>query len=347
MRDDSSEKKNSDKSEVSFRFWKFFVVLLCIGGGIFGTLEYRYQKLVTLPNSGDEQLTLFEIETGSMAKNIATELEEQNFILSAWAFERYAKRKRIAENFQAGRFYLAQDLTISEVSTKLLNAKKREEFFTIPEGLTLEEIDARILKKGYADENTFLNCVREICDFSQFEFLPEDRTTWEGYFFPETYAVFPENFSAELLAKKMLQEFEKRAEKLGILEKDNLNEIVIMASMIEKESRRDEERPIISGILWKRLENGWILGVDATVRYFTGKKTEPLTMEDLETDNPYNTRLHSGLPPTAIGNPGEASLQAAMNPEKTEYFYYLHGKDGEVHYAVTNEEHNRNKGRYL
>ena len=103
---------------------------------------------------------------------------------------------------------------------------------------------------------------------------------------PETYAVLPENFSSEQLGKKMLNEFEKRAKNLGLFDRENSHEIVIMASLIEEESRNDTERPIVSGILWKRYDEGWVLGVDATVRYFTGKKTEDLTYEDLQEDNP-------------------------------------------------------------
>ena len=229
----------------------------------------------------------------------------------------------------------------------LLNAKKREEFFTIPEGLTIKEIDARIADFEYAELGEFLRCVQETCDFSDYTFLPENRANWEGYFFPETFAINPENFSVELLGRKMLNEFEKRADAIGILDNENLADIVNMASMIEKETRADEERPIVSGILWKRLDEGWVLGVDATVRYFTGNASDALTYDELNTENPYNTRMNSGLPPTAICNPGESSLSASANPEESVYYYYLHGEDGQIHYAETNDGHNVNKRNYL
>ncbi len=342
----TSDKGSGGKRTSSFlALGLVFSVVLVLGWVLVS--EYRYRTILSTSNPGDPALQLFEIEKGSSVETIGTNLEEKGFILSSGAFEKYAKRSRIAEKFQAGRFYLPGDLTIPEMAEKLLNAKEREEFLTIPEGLTLEEIDERIAEKGYALKGDFLKCVRETCDFSEYSFLPRDRASYEGYFFPETYAVFVENFSPDFFAKKMLDEFKKRAEKLGILDDDNLNEIVIMASMIEKESRADEERPVISGILWKRLREGWVLGVDATVRYFTGKKSEELTYEELNTDNPYNTRVRTGLPPTAISNPGEKSLEAAANPVETDYYFYLHGSDGLVHYAETNEEHNRNKEEYL
>ncbi len=322
-------------------------ILAAIAIGIFAVQEYHFRQLLAAPHDGPTEQKLFEIPTGSTLKQISAELLTEGFIDSRWAFEKYVKRKDAAEDFLAGRFYLAQNLTIPDVAARLLDDARREQFFTIPEGLSLAEIDARIAEKGYAAPGTFLKCIEETCSFSEFTFLPADRAAWEGYFFPETYAVHPGNFSAEELAGKMLAEFEKRAEKLGILEKDNLNEIVIMASMVEKESRDDEERPIVAGILWKRLHEGWMLGVDATVRYFTAKHTETLTESDLDADNPYNTRKHIGLPPTAITNPGESSLRAAANPKDSPYYYYLHGKDGVTHFAVTNEEHNANKAKYL
>ncbi len=326
---------------------KIFIVCLCVALVLFGGMWYQFQNIVKTPNSGTEEAELLNIEKGSTVRDIAHALHRQDFIPSQWAFLWHAKREGIEEKFQAGRFYLPKNLTIPEVANKLLNGKGREEFFTIPEGLTLQEIDERIAKKGYAEKGSLLECIQEVCDFSEFLFLPKERTAWEGYFFPETYAVQPVNFSAELLAKKMLSEFEKRARKLKIFDAENLEEIIIMASLIEEESRKDEERPIISGILWKRLEEGIPLGVDATVRYFTGKKTEPLTIQDLEADNPYNTRKNLDLPPTAIAGPGEASLDAAANPEESENYYYLHDEDGQIHYARTNAEHNKNKRKYL
>jgi UPF0755 protein len=120
-----------------------------------------------------------------------------------------------------------------------------------------------------------------------------------------------------------------------------------MASIIEKESRNNTERPIVAGILWKRFDNNWMLGADATTRYTTGKKTEPLTTDDLSDPNKWNTRAVRGLPPGAICNPGLSSIEAAANPQESDYWYYLHGNDGQIRYAETLEEHNKNKSDYL
>ncbi len=121
-----------------------------------------------------------------------------------------------------------------------------------------------------------------------------------------------------------------------------------MASLIEKEAAGDSERGTISGILWKRLDEGIVLGVDAAVRYAVQKEPrEPLTRADLESDSPYNIRVRAGLTPGPIANPGLASIEAALKPQASPYYYYLHGTDGQIRYATTNEEHNVNKAKYL
>ncbi|HRH94062.1 MAG TPA: endolytic transglycosylase MltG, partial [Candidatus Peribacteria bacterium] len=126
-----------------------------------------------------------------------------------------------------------------------------------------------------------------------------------------------------------------------------LHQAVTMASLVEEESRHEDERPVVAGILWKREEAGTILGVDATVRYIVGKPSAALTVTDLDTASPYNTRKVAGLPPGPIANPGVSAIVAALQPQASEYWYYLHGTDGMIHYARTNDEHNANKARYL
>ncbi len=120
-----------------------------------------------------------------------------------------------------------------------------------------------------------------------------------------------------------------------------------MASLVEEETRTDDERAIVAGILWKRFDAGTGLGVDATVRYALDKPSSALTVSDLDTNSDYNTRKFRGLPPGAIASPSLESIKAALHPEASEYWYYLHGTDGQIRYAKTNEEHNENKYKYL
>ena len=147
----------------------------------------------------------------------------------------------------------------------------------------------------------------------------------------------------------MNNNFNKKVEKLNLtlLSDNELNKIVTMASLIEKEAGNNEEMPFISGILSNRLKKNMPLQVDASFIYLLGKKSSDLTKDDLKIDSPYNTYVNKGLPPGPINNPGMNAILASLNPAKTPYYFYLHDKDGIIHYAKTFEEHKINKRKYL
>ena len=132
-----------------------------------------------------------------------------------------------------------------------------------------------------------------------------------------------------------------------MLSDHSFSDIVIVASILEKEVKTSESRAIVSGILWKRLALGMPLQVDATLGYITGKTSAELTIDNLNADSPYNTYRNKGLPPTPISNPGLLALDAALHPKSSPYLYYLSDNNGVIHYAVTFEEHKANKARYL
>jgi len=207
---------------------------------------------------------------------------------------------------------------------------------TIPEGTNSYEI-SDILSKSFPsfDKNTFLN-------FVQSENL-------EGYLFPDTYFIMPNMTEKEMIKmmtdnfKRKIVEVESLIMKFGKSESD----VIKMASIIEEEGRITETREIIAGILWKRLLVSMPLQVDSSFKYINGKTTETLTADDLKIDSPYNSYTNRGLPPTAISNPGLEAIKATINPIKTPYFYFLSDKDGNMHYAVTFDEHIANKLKYL
>ncbi|MEI7513041.1 MAG: endolytic transglycosylase MltG, partial [bacterium] len=127
----------------------------------------------------------------------------------------------------------------------------------------------------------------------------------------------------------------------------NFNEIITMASIIEGEAMKDEDRKIIADILWRRIDIGMMLQVDTTFMYINGKASSEITKADLKINSPYNTYTHKGLPPTPISNPGIEAINSAMFPTANKYLYYLSDKDGVMHYAVTFAEHKKNKEKYL
>jgi UPF0755 protein len=181
------------------------------------------------------------------------------------------------------------------------------------------------------------------------KFFLEHARSQEGFLFPDTY-LFPENVTAQGVETLMIANFNKRIEPWsGVIElsKHTMREIVIMASILEKEATTEEDKAIVSGILWKRISIGMPLQVDATFMYLLGKASSELTTTDLAMKSTYNTYTNRGLPGGSIGNPGIAAIRAAIQPTASQYLYYLSDNNGVMHYAKTFQEHIANKSKYL
>jgi UPF0755 protein len=168
----------------------------------------------------------------------------------------------------------------------------------------------------------------------------------EGYLFPETYN-FPPFANIEDIFKKIDQEFIDRIKKYNLTTFSELNKVLTIASILEKEVQKPEDMKIVSGIIYNRLEKGMPLQMDSTLGYFTGKASLELTTKDLQIDSPYNTYKVKGLPSGPIGNPGDVAIDAAINPDKNDYIFFLSDKDGVNHYAKTYAEHLKNRKLYL
>jgi UPF0755 protein len=205
---------------------------------------------------------------------------------------------------------------------------------TIPEGSSNVEI-AKIITQVIPGWNTD-------------EFIAKTKNK-EGYLFPETYIVF-KSISVDAMIALLDAEYQK---KIAGLKNDiavsgkTEREIIIMASLLEKEAKNEKEAKVIAGILWTRIRAGLPLQVDAPFLYVLGKTSEQLKMSDLQKDGPYNTYTRKGLPVGPIGNPGVAMIRAAIYPQASPYLYYLHGNDGIIRYAKTYEEHLANKKNFL
>jgi len=327
-----------------------FVALIVVVGTVW------YQWSLRPVDSRSEDRHAVKIESGMSVKQIAQLLGEKGVIRSPRVFTLYAKLHGKESSLQAGKFVLRPSMSVKELIAVLQDGKAEEMLVTIPEGFTIQQIDARLTELGIIEEGEIVRCANE-CDFSSFEFLPdidglaERGGQLEGYLFPDTYYIDVEEFVTKFFLERLLTTFRRRVvETLAadlVEDEHTLHEVITMASLIEEEARADEERPVIAGILWKRYDAGLGLGVDATVRYILDKPTGAITTGDLNTNSPYNTRKFKGLPPGPIASPGEASVIAVLRPEESSYWYYLHGADGEIHYAETNEEHNINKYKYI
>ncbi len=326
-----------------------FVVFVCV------LLWWWYRSSLGAVDPSSEVRIPLTVPSGAHLGTIATDLEEKDVIHSSLVFTIHARLARKDRLVRAGMYVLQPSMSVDEILTVLTGGAQGEVSVTIPEGFTVADIDTLMAKKGFTATGAIIECAAQ-CDFSAFSFLPDVSGggrggSIEGYLYPDTYFIGGEGSDPHAFLSRLLTTFEKKVVQ-GLSGEiaasgTSLEEIVIMASLIEKEAANDQERPMIAGILWKRLDIGMILGVDAAVRYAVGKTTEPLTSADLQSDSPYNIRTRKGLPPGPIANPGLASIRAALKPEASPYFYYLHGTDGQIRYAVTNDEHNSNKAKYL
>lgn len=319
----------------------FILVFLVIAG----TFVFWWNQNTT-PVSSDEGVQEFLITRGTSASQIGNKLKENGLIKSALAFKFYVQFTSQQGKIQAGEFRLSPSYSLFE-TVRVLTSGPTEIWVTIPEGFRREQIAARFantLERDEAFVDAFLLATADL----------------EGMLFPDTY-LFPKDATAETVARVLNQTFNTRVTDTMLADAIDsgysLNQIITMASIIEREAITDSERPIVAGILYNRLRIGIALQADATVQYVAANARcddnadcdwwQPPTGAELSINSPYNTYRFAGLPPGPIANPGIASINAAIYPEGTEYFYYIHDKDGNIHYGRTLEEHNANVNRYL
>lgn len=320
---------------------------------VFFAAWWWYRASLGALDHGSQARVSFAVPAGASLGSVASGLEEKGVIRSSFAFVVHARLAGKDRLVRAGTYVLKPSMSVDAILAVLTGGADGEVSVTIPEGFTVADIDRLMAAKGFTATGAILECSKT-CAFADFPFLPPRGGPGgraEGYLYPDTYFVGVEGSDPEAFLGRLLTTF--RSKVVDGLAADitatgkSLHEIVTMASLVEKEAAGDGERAPIAGILWKRLDVGMILGVDAAVRYAVGKRTEPLTSADLDVDSPYNIRAKQGLTPGPIANPGIESIRAAIAPESTPYFYYLHGNDGVIRYARTNDEHNANKAKYL
>jgi UPF0755 protein len=308
----------------------------------------------------DNELIEFSIEKGQGAREIAANLKDRGIISSDLFFNYYVWKDKSAGSMQAGKYELSPSMTISEITRKFKEGDVKVDpgiKITVPEGYRTSQIEKLLIASGLTVNPSELQeavgisaaLAHEIFGLGFLLDLPP-RATIDGFLFPDTY-FFKQDLQLNSIVENMLINFnEKVPDSTRIKIKargKNLYEVVIMASLLEKEVRTLEDMKLVSGVLWKRMEIGMPLQVDATLAYITDKKTGEITNEDKLIDSPYNTYKYRGLPPTPIANPGLNAINAAIEPEVSNYLYYLSAPSGETIFSETLEEHNENKAKYL
>jgi len=311
-------------------------------------------------DSSDTQLVDFTIESGQGAKDISVNLERAGIVANDLFFNYYVWRDKSSNHLKAGDYEFSPSMTIPQIVIILKEGKVKAEpgiKITIVEGYSISQIEDILIANGLPiKESEFVegagisaSLAYEIFGFAFLKDLPS-RATLDGFLFPDTY-FFDENSRLNDIVRKMLKNFSEKVPdstrvKIKAMGK-NLYEVVISASLIEKEVRTPEDMRLVSGVIWKRMEIGMPLQIDATLAYITGKKTGEITNEDKLIDSPYNTYLYRGLPPSPITNPGLNAINAAIDPKESDYLYYLSAPDGTTIFSKTLEEHNENKAKYL
>jgi len=292
----------------------------------------------------------FEVPRGSSGYAVGKKLKKEDIIVDAGDWKWFLKNKGDGSCIKAGNFELKRSMTIPEVAKVLCDKPLgNDKPFTVLEGWRIREIDAALAEKGLIKPGAYQELANQPDAFN-LPFEIEGLTTLEGFLLPETYRIDARKFDVKKFIERQLRTFTERfAKKQGTsVDHRGFYNVVIMASMIEREEPEQQLRPMVAGILWKRLENKWKLGVDATSRYTLEKWNDrgAFLKKLRDPSDLYNTRLRDGLPPTPIGNPSLGSLEAAVRPEQSPYWYYLHDSKGLMHPARTLAEHNANKKRY-
>ena len=316
------------------------LILVTIVVSLIGVGAYLFYKEGTLSvNKNDSDYQTFTVEKGETLDNIINKLANEKLIRSRLSFYWVVKQKGIERNIQAGSFRLSPSLDAYQIAEALTQGTE-DVWITIPEGMRKEEV-AEIVSKQL--------------DISTAEFISAAN---EGYLFPETYLVPKTTTTQELIDlmkntmnERYTQEMREDARKLGLTDQ----EVVIIASMLEREALFDDDRQQIANIMLRRTKEEYPLQIDATVQYVLGYQADEkrwwkkaLTYDDLKRESLYNTYRVSGLPPAPISSPGISSIKAVTqaNPD-TPYFFYLHDPSGKTHYGKTIEEHERNINKYL
>ena len=290
----------------------------------------------------EEKRINVKIREGISTAEIAERLAEKDVIDSSLRFRLLARFYGYDDRFRPGSYTFTAGMSDEEVFQKLLIGEKKFVRFTVPEGFGIKEIADRLYNLDLVDKNDFLKAAE---DFAPYDYMRKRQDVFyaaEGFLFPDTYNV-ESDIEIEEILELMAANFDDRltptmrvtAEKMGL----SVYDLITLASLVEREVRYPEDRPIVAQVLLKRLKLNMPLQTDATLQYLMDTPKEDVSIEDTQIDSPFNTYQHTGLPPGPIANPGMASITAVLHPAETDYLYFVADRQGHNHYAYTYEEH--------
>lgn len=327
-------------------------VLLILGVVAVGAAYGYYAQALSTPHNAENPKSVeFMVPKGSTLSALGPKLVQAELLSEGPIWKIYLKLNPGVPQPKAGRHRLSSAMTIPELTVALAGKPLSEdEPLTMVEGWRLRDADAALAEKGRIEPGEYIAAAKNVSAYD----LPfeVEGPNLAGYLLPETYMVPVGKLDTKKLVQRQLDAFHKRFVEPNREAIENsgrsLRTLVIMASLLEREEPNPVNRPDVAGVLFKRLDDGWALGVDATSRFtlkdwndrraFLKKLRDP--------NDPYNTRLKVGLPPGPIGAPSLDALNATLRPKKNPYWYYLHDRKGRIHFARNAKQHERNRRRY-
>ena len=297
------------------------VVIIIIGGGA----GYIYHEI----NKPQKYAKVIEIKSDVPLKKSLSVLPISKNII----FKGYLKYRNEGKGIKAGYYELKGNLNMKELIDVLEEGKDKVFRLTIPEGYSVAEVAELLEKMGKIDKDKFYKTFNEI----EFPY-PTPNGNFEGYLYPETYYI-PENYDERLILRTLLREFLKKFPPENYPNKEEFYQKLIMASILEREAKLDKEKPLMASVFYNRIDKGMKLASDATVNFVYNYKKKRMYYKDLEIDSPYNTYKYKGLPPAPISNPSVVSVEAAYNPAKTDYLFFVAKGDGGHFFSKTYREH--------
>lgn len=338
---------------------KIFIIPFVLLVLILAAFGVVYDQLFRTDGSLVDPISI-ELKDGEGVHALVDRLEEQGVIENAAVLRKYLSFKGVDRKIQTGIYTFTPPLSIARIAEVLLHPEKNEMSITVIPGWDLREITAYFVARGFGTEEEFTALIgksairnkvgsarpESIKKYALAKHIP-DTASLEGYLAPETYRVFA-NASAEQVVEKLFahrdSQFTEQMYEDIAASKRSVHEIIIMASLLEREVRSPDDRKKVADLFWRRYDMGWALQADSTVHYIVNKKGDVYTTaKDRQTDSPWNTYKYPGLPEGPISTPSMSSIMAAMYPEKNDAWYFLTTHEGRVIYAKTLQEHNANK----
>lgn len=334
---------------------KILIIIFAVMALILASLAYINKP----KDTDDKSFKTVTIESGFSTDDIANALYKEKVIASKMRFKMLSRLYRFDGKYQAGTYAVSAAMRPRTIARKIVDGKVEAKIFTIPEGFTINQIADRLDKNGIVRKDEFLKAAASKSFDKKFKFLKNAQSGenhLEGYLFPLMYHVSI-NATPDQIIESMLQETskyftkanEEKAKKLGY----NLNDIIIIASLIEREAGVDEDRAKVASVIYNRLKIDMPLQMCSSVQYVKSLKglpyKEELSIEDTKMDSPYNTYINKGLPKGPVCSPGEKSIMAALNPANTDYIYFVlsDALDGTSKFSKDASEFEKNKEAYV